>query len=202
MPEPIMVPVAHLIFFGRRDASWRHRAPGAAAAIPKMMKSSTLRWSFGSIHWSGLKVPSLPSPRGTAQAIWLGKIGDFEVLDPPGAALAVEDTLPRCLNATAEWRNHAQTRDDNPPHIRNLQLEIFTANNKKPGDRLTTARPASVSTPPRERQLFRVLLEKLRWRRRRSRSSRRHHPEFRSRTLLQMPSQARRCRDFQAPGHR
>src|SRR3569833_4626702 len=37
-----------------------------------MMKSSTLRWSFGSIHWSGLKVPSLPSPRGTRQATLLG----------------------------------------------------------------------------------------------------------------------------------
>src|SRR3954452_10022561 len=36
-----------------------------------MMKSSTLRWSFGSIHWSGLKVPSLPSPRGMMQAIRL-----------------------------------------------------------------------------------------------------------------------------------
>src|SRR6202142_2825990 len=39
--------------------------------MAKMMKSSTLRWSFGSIHWSGLKVPLLPSPRGTTQAILL-----------------------------------------------------------------------------------------------------------------------------------
>src|SRR5579872_1516878 len=38
-----------------------------------MMKSSTLRWSFGSIHWSGLKVPPEPSPRGTTQAIWLAR---------------------------------------------------------------------------------------------------------------------------------
>ncbi len=35
-----------------------------------MMKSSTLRWSFGSIHWSGLKVAFDPSPRGIMQAIW------------------------------------------------------------------------------------------------------------------------------------
>src|SRR5689334_9809600 len=35
-----------------------------------MMKSSTLRCSFGSIHWSGLKLPPLPSPRGTKLAIW------------------------------------------------------------------------------------------------------------------------------------
>src|SRR5882762_8931979 len=39
--------------------------------MAKMMKSSTLRWSFGSIHWSGLKVPAVPSPRGTTQAIRL-----------------------------------------------------------------------------------------------------------------------------------
>src|SRR5687768_12183473 len=35
-----------------------------------MMKSSTLRCSFGSIQSSGLKVPSEPSPRGTKQATW------------------------------------------------------------------------------------------------------------------------------------
>src|SRR5579872_257008 len=35
------------------------------------MKSSTLRCSFGSIHWSGLKVPLVPSPRGIWPAIWL-----------------------------------------------------------------------------------------------------------------------------------
>src|SRR6202035_885656 len=32
---------------------------------------STLRWSFGSIHWSGLNVPPVPSPRGITQAIRL-----------------------------------------------------------------------------------------------------------------------------------
>src|SRR5579883_1915841 len=37
------------------------------------MKSSTLRWSFGSIHSSGLNVPFVPSPRGIMQAIWLGR---------------------------------------------------------------------------------------------------------------------------------
>src|SRR6201995_4722433 len=37
------------------------------------MKSSTLRWSFGSIHWSGLKVPLLPSPRGMTQAMRLSR---------------------------------------------------------------------------------------------------------------------------------
>src|SRR4051812_43304075 len=44
-----------------------------------MMKSSTLRWSFGSIHWSGLKVPSLPSPRGTTQAIRLERSATSKV---------------------------------------------------------------------------------------------------------------------------
>src|SRR6202789_1306382 len=70
IPEPIMVPVAQRSssVAGCQSASssaWR------AAHIAKMMKSSTLRWSFGSIHWSGLKVPLLPSPRGTTQAIRL-----------------------------------------------------------------------------------------------------------------------------------
>src|SRR6266851_637559 len=40
--------------------------------MAKMMKSSTLRCSFGSIHWSGLKLPSAP-PRGTWQAILAAK---------------------------------------------------------------------------------------------------------------------------------
>src|SRR5580704_2871888 len=70
MPEPIMVPVAQRSssLAGCQSASssaWR------AAHMAKMMKSSTLRWSFGSIHWSGLKVPSLPSPRGITQAMRL-----------------------------------------------------------------------------------------------------------------------------------
>src|ERR1700744_2066999 len=68
MPEPIMVPVAQRSSSvdGCQLASssaWR------AAHIAKMMKSSTLRWSFGSIHWSGWKVPPVPSPRGTTQAM-------------------------------------------------------------------------------------------------------------------------------------
>src|SRR5580704_2911025 len=70
IPDPIMVPVAQRSSSvdGCQSASssaWR------AAHIAKMMKSSTLRWSFGSIHWSGLKVLALPSPRGTTQAIRL-----------------------------------------------------------------------------------------------------------------------------------
>src|SRR3984885_4953721 len=70
IPEPIMVPVAQRSssVAGCQSASssaWR------AAHIAKMMKSSTLRWSFGSIHWSGLKVPPVPSPRGITQAMRL-----------------------------------------------------------------------------------------------------------------------------------
>src|ERR1700730_14624528 len=37
------------------------------------MKSSILRCSFGSIHWSGLKLPLSSSPRGTGMAILQGK---------------------------------------------------------------------------------------------------------------------------------
>src|SRR5260370_27901926 len=68
--EPIIGPVADTpsSVTGCQSAS---SSACFAALIAKMMKSSTLRWSFGSIHWSGLKVPSLPSPRGTMQAIRL-----------------------------------------------------------------------------------------------------------------------------------
>src|SRR5260221_1986614 len=68
IPEPIRVPVAH---WSASDSGCQLASSSAwrAAAIAKMMKSSTLRWSFGSIHWSGLKLPLLPSPRGITQAI-------------------------------------------------------------------------------------------------------------------------------------
>src|SRR6516225_2257032 len=72
MPEPIMVPVAHLSS-SVDGCQFASSSACVAAAMAKMMKSSTLRWSFGSIHWSGLKEPSLPSPRGTTQAILLGR---------------------------------------------------------------------------------------------------------------------------------
>src|ERR1700736_3124078 len=70
IPEPIMVPVA------QRSSSVEGCQPASSSAwraahIAKIMKSSTLRWSFGSIHWSGLNVPALPSPRGITQAIRL-----------------------------------------------------------------------------------------------------------------------------------
>src|SRR3954468_11256288 len=38
-----------------------------------MMKSSMRRCSLGSTHWSGLKVPFEPSPRGTWQAILVAR---------------------------------------------------------------------------------------------------------------------------------
>src|SRR5258708_32422611 len=70
IPEPIMVPVAQR---SSSVAGCQLASSSAcfAALTAKMMKSSTLRWSFGSIPWSGLKVPSLPLPRGTVQAIRL-----------------------------------------------------------------------------------------------------------------------------------
>src|SRR5262249_22594821 len=47
--------------------------------MAKMMKSSTLRCSLGSIQWSGLKLPFEPSPRGTWQAIFAGKSATSKV---------------------------------------------------------------------------------------------------------------------------
>src|SRR6185437_8712494 len=46
-----------------------------------------------------------------------GEVGDVKGVDFPGAALAVEDAPPGRLDAAAEWRHHAEARDDNPPHI-------------------------------------------------------------------------------------
>ncbi len=52
------------------------------------MKSSMRRCSLGSTHWSGLNVPSAPSPRGTWQAILVGKIVGLEFGDLARAGLA------------------------------------------------------------------------------------------------------------------
>src|SRR5260221_6316948 len=93
-----------------------------------------------------------------------GQIGYIERTDLFGTALAVEDALPGRLDATAEWRHHAEARDDNPPHIQHSSRE-FAAHNKKPVDRTTTARPAS-SAPRRGVSLSPSSLEIL-WRRRR-----------------------------------
>src|SRR5262245_41084942 len=47
-----------------------------------------------------------------------GQIGDVERLDLPRAAFAFKDACPGRLDATAEWRDHAKARDDNPPHVK------------------------------------------------------------------------------------
>src|ERR1700756_479812 len=135
MPEPIMVPVAQRSssVAGCQFASssaWR------AAAIAKMMKSSTLRWSFGSIHWSGLKVPLLPSPRGTRQAILHGRseTSKLTIFLAPLSPLRMRfqvgstphargDTMPRPVTTTRlisstparEWRVH-NTKPANRGH--------------------------------------------------------------------------------------
>src|SRR5712664_404394 len=112
MPDPISVPVAQRSssVAGCQFASssaWR------AAHIAKMMKSSTLRWSFGSIHWSGLNVPSVPSPRGITQAIRLvrSETSNVSILLAPLSLLRMRfhvastpqpsgDTMPRPVTTT------------------------------------------------------------------------------------------------------
>src|ERR1700742_1503129 len=84
-----------------------------AAHIAKMMKSSTLRWSLCSIHWSGLKVPSVPSPRGTTQAMRLVKsdTSNVSIFLAPLSLLRIRlqvgstpqpsgDTMPRPVTTT------------------------------------------------------------------------------------------------------
>jgi len=75
------------------------------------------------------------------------QIGDIEALDRARTALTVEDALPGRLDTAAEWRHHAETSDDDPSHIRKLRIERFTANNKKPADRQSAARPVSMLSP-------------------------------------------------------
>src|ERR1700676_1303137 len=81
-----------------------------------------------------------------------GQVGDVKRVDLSGAALAVENAPPGRFNATAEWRHHAEARDDYPPHLHHSNPH-FAAQNKKPVDRSTTARPVS-SAPRGGRQLF------------------------------------------------
>ena len=116
MPEPISTPVAHLVLVGLRASSRHRRAPASAAAMAKTMKRSTLRCSLGSIHSSGLNVPSAPSPRGIAAGDLAGEVVDLEVVDRAGAALAGEDAGPGGLDAAAQRRDHAQSGDDDTAH--------------------------------------------------------------------------------------
>src|SRR6266404_5919222 len=112
IPEPIMVPVAQR---SSSVAGCQLASSSAcfAALIAKMMKLSTLRWSFGSIHWSGLKVPSLPSPRGTTQAIRLvrSETSNVSIFLAPLSLLRMRfqvdstpqprgDTMPRPVTTT------------------------------------------------------------------------------------------------------
>src|SRR6202165_3762362 len=112
MPEPIIVPVAHR---SSSVAGCQLASSSAclAALIAKMMKSSTLRWSFGSIHWSGLNVPSAPSPRGTTQAIRLvrSETSNVSIFLAPLSLLRMRlqvvstpqpsgDTMPRPVTTT------------------------------------------------------------------------------------------------------
>src|SRR3977135_2906818 len=112
IPEPIIVPVAQRSssLAGCQLASssaWR------AAHIAKMMKSSAWRCSLGSIHWSGLNVPPVPSPRGTTQAIRLvrSETSNVSILLAPLSLLRIRfqvgstpqpsgDTMPRPVTTT------------------------------------------------------------------------------------------------------
>src|SRR5882724_12147640 len=158
IPEPIRVPVAHLSasLSGCQSAS---SSACRAAAIAKMMKSSTLRWSFGSIHWSGLKVPSLPSPRGITQAIRLARSATSNVSiflaplwplrirvhvvstpQPSGVTMPSPVTTTRLMSKTPARNQGPKTRNRGTAGKRPVRLCLY---------------PPGTSA-------FRVLLEKLR----------------------------------------
>src|SRR5256714_155023 len=117
-----------------------------------------------------------------------GQIGDVKCLDLLGAALAIEDALPGRLDPAAEWRHHAEARDDNPPHFQNSSpLDSRSAARS----RWTAIRaPPALSAPRGVVSSSRSSREIL-WRRRRSESSLPRRREFRSRILLRTPSRAR-----------
>src|SRR5205085_7995004 len=157
MPEPIIVPVAQRSssLAGCQSAS---SSACRAAHMAKMMKSSTLRWSFGSIHWSGLNVPLLPSPRGTWQAILQVRSETSKdsillaPLSPPrmrfqlgSTPQASGDTMPRPVTTTRLIVQHSSPE--------------LAAYNKKPVDRWSTARP--VSSMPHWASALRVFLKKF-----------------------------------------
>src|SRR4051812_3325858 len=70
------------------------------------------------------------------------EVGHVERVDLFRAAAAGQDSRPGRFHATAEWRDHAEPRDDHPSHVKTPPRNM-AAHNKKPGDRATTARPAS-----------------------------------------------------------
>src|ERR1700744_1465753 len=126
-----------------------------------------------------------------------GQIRYVECVDLPGSALAVEHPLPRRFDAAAEWRHHAEARDDNPPHFHHSSPG-FAVHNKKPVDRWNAARPAS--SAPRGGVSFSRSFREIWWRRRPSESSPPRRPGSRSRILLRTPSPARRYRDCRRRG--
>src|SRR3954469_23433236 len=157
MPEPIRVPVAHLSSSVEgcqlaSSSAWR------AAAIAKMMKSSTLRCSFGSIHLSGLKVPLLPSPRGITQAIRLARSSTSNVsiflapLSPPRIRVHVVST-PQPSGVTM------------PSPVTTTRLMSKTpARNRRPKTRnrgTVQQRPVRLCRSAPGTSAFRVLFEKL-----------------------------------------
>src|SRR5437879_917759 len=93
-----------------------------------------------------------------------GQIGYVKRVDLSGAALTVEDALPGRFDAAAEWRHHAEARDDNPPPFQHSSPG-FAVHNKKPVDRWTTARP--VSSAPRGGVSFSRSFPEILWRRQR-----------------------------------
>src|SRR5947209_11229458 len=157
MPEPIMTPLA------QRSSSVAGCQPASSSAclaahIAKMMKSSTLRWSLCSIHWSGLKEPLLPSPRGTTQAIRLvrSETSNVSIFRAPLSLLRMRfqvgstphpsgDTMPRPVTTTRL--------------ISSTPARYSRRHDDKPADRSPTVPPAQAA--PGGASALRVFFEKF-----------------------------------------
>ena len=114
MPEPISTPVSISSSYVRGSQSASRKA-WVAAAIPKMMKSSTLRCSLGSIQSSGWNASSAP-PRGTCPAIWHGRSETSKFSTLSIRRLARQQPTPCRLHAGSDGRDHSKAGDDNSPH--------------------------------------------------------------------------------------
>ena len=80
--------------------------------MAKMMKSSTLRCSLGSIQSSGLNLPSASGPARHEAGDLAGEVVDLELLDAARAALPGEQPRPARLDAATERRDEAEPGDD------------------------------------------------------------------------------------------
>ena len=150
IPDPIITPVRtkSSLSVGFHPLS---STACCAAAIPKIIKSSIFRCSFGDMYASALKVPSVPSPKGTSHAYFvttslalnfvIGPAPDCpsnsrsQVVSTPSAR---GDTIPSPVTTTrriliSNFDRYNAIREyqatEHPPRSQILVIKMKTASN-------------------------------------------------------------------------